>query len=267
METEPKEFLDRNADLDARVAEIRDTDFAVLHAPEDPQLYWAFLLWELERTGREPRRHLHQFGLSDAEYAYVHSKHSVDVVMSRDANARGSAYLHHNVIKPESWDRICRALLTDPRTRGIHIVESNFTIAERVVESLLESEDPKEFIERSSTVDLNELRADLFKNLPGLGLVRFHLLKGIHATEMHVLTAKEPVSDNGLDRRNDLDIAEQQTITNTTVKFLQDRGLEVREVSYRACSATYKNVSKASRIVFYFNVEDSMQVVNHDNDK
>lgn len=122
---DPKDFVQAgNFDV-PRVAQIRFSDMAVVHDPEDPLVHWAFLIWELERVGREPRRGIPQLGLSNEEWAYVNEKRDIFVEPSRDANARGSAYITKYGLTPEAWMRINTQLCDfyDSARKGIHVVE------------------------------------------------------------------------------------------------------------------------------------------------
>jgi GNAT superfamily N-acetyltransferase len=131
--------------------------------------------------------------------------------------------------------------------------------------------DPKGFVTRVSNIDLNELRELIRAKVPGLGVIRFHLLPiwrnpPFFRYDLNLLLAKEPVSADGFDPANDVAGEAQRDILKIVQDWIKDRGLTLRENRFVASLARYKSVCPVHRIVFTIDCDLGFQIVNHDND-
>jgi hypothetical protein len=145
--------------------------------------------------------------------------------------------------------------------------------ARQLVTALLEIDeiDPKAFVDRTNTVDLDKLRTAIHTKAPTLGLIRFHLLhrwnhSGRTRWELNVILAQEPVSDKGLDPRHDVGMDIQRDTIEVVKEFMAAHSVPIVEVIHRICSASYRGVGPAKRIVFMLEPDDGVDFINHDNE-
>lgn len=129
--------------------------------------------------------------------------------------------------------------------------------------------DPKEFVDRVQTVDLNELRALIREALPKIELVAFHLIgRNTSGTfrryELYVYTAKRPVSADGFDPLNRVDMGEQRTILKVVLDWASENDIFVRENNHLLTSHRYKGLCEASLIRFTLDVDETVEIVGDD---
>jgi GNAT superfamily N-acetyltransferase len=152
------------------------------------------------------------------------------------------------------------------RGDGIYRAPSN-----SLVDALLEDEDEnidvKSFVKQNSVIDLSVLNRELRQKLPWLGLVQFYVQ--INPTSggayqdcvLTVIVAKEPVSDNGFDHRNSVQLAEQQAIKGIVSEFINTKA-KLNDIEHRIMDGTYKSVCRAVAIVFFFTCDPAIEVRN-----
>lgn len=140
--------------------------------------------------------------------------------------------------------------------------------AAKIVYKLLETEDPKDFLERAFTFDAAELKQRLISEL-GLGSVVIHTVQNQSSSvNLHVYSAKEPVSQDKWDRANRIAGNEDGEISRVVYDWIESKGGLLLDREYLVCNKHYKKFAEYRHIRFMFGLPDkAARVIGDDNDR